>query len=153
MSINRRTVVKAIASGGALIGASVLMPKIAFAAWSKDAFQAKEQTAAMNALFSSAALEESAEVTLKAPDIAENGAVVPVTVTSTLSGVESMSIFIEGNPSPLAAEFIIPAGTKADVSTRVRMGKTTKVTAVVKANGKLYSAAKEVKVTIGGCGG
>lgn len=153
MSINRRTVVKAIATGGALIGASVLMPKIAFAAWSKDAFQAKEQTAAMNALFSSAALEESAEVTLKAPDIAENGAVVPVTVTSTLSGVESMSIFIEGNPSPLAAEFIIPAGTKADVSTRVRMGKTTKVTAVVKANGKLYSAAKEVKVTIGGCGG
>lgn len=153
MSINRRTVVKAIATGGALIGASVLMPKIAFAAWSKDAFQAKEQTAAMNALFSSAELEESAEVTLKAPDIAENGAVVPVTVVSTLSGVESMSIFIEGNPSPLAAEFLIPVGTKADVSTRVRMGKTTKVTAVVKANGKLYSAAKEVKVTIGGCGG
>ena len=153
MSINRRTVVKAIATGGALIGASVLMPKIAFAAWSKDAFQAKEQTAALNALFSSAELEESAEVTLKAPDIAENGAVVPVTVVSTLSGVESMSIFIEGNPSPLAAEFIIPAGTKADVSTRVRMGKTTKVTAVVKANGKLYSASKEVKVTIGGCGG
>ncbi|WP_372738045.1 thiosulfate oxidation carrier protein SoxY [Neptunomonas sp.] len=153
MSINRRTVVKAIATGGALIGASVLMPKIAFAAWSKDAFQAKEQTAAMNALFDSATPEESAEVTLKAPDIAENGAVVPVTVVSTLSDVESMSIFIEGNPSPLAAEFIIPAGTKADVSTRVRMGKTTKVTAVVKANGKLYSAAKEVKVTIGGCGG
>ncbi|WP_372741297.1 thiosulfate oxidation carrier protein SoxY [Neptunomonas sp.] len=153
MSINRRTVVKAIATGGALIGASVLMPKIAFAAWSKDAFQAKDQTAAMNALFDSATPEESAEVTLKAPDIAENGAVVPVTVVSTLSDVESMSIFIEGNPSPLAAEFIIPAGTKADVSTRVRMGKTTKVTAVVKANGKLYSAAKEVKVTIGGCGG
>ena len=153
MSMNRRTVVKAIATGGALVGASVLMPKIAFAAWSKDAFQAKEQTAAMNALFDSAVPEESAEVTLKAPDIAENGAVVPVTVVSTLPGVESMSIFIEGNPSPLAAEFIIPAGTKADVSTRVRMGKTTKVTAVVKANGKLYSAAKEVKVTIGGCGG
>lgn len=153
MSINRRTVVKAIATGGALIGASVLMPKIAFAAWSKEAFQAKEQTAAMNALFNSETPEESAEVTLKAPDIAENGAVVPVTVTSTLSGVESMSIFIEGNPAPLAAEFIIPAGTQADVSTRVRMGKTTKVTAVVKANGKLYSASKEVKVTIGGCGG
>ncbi len=153
MSINRRTVVKAIATSGALIGASVLMPKIAFAAWNKDAFQAKDQTAAMNALFSSTAPEESAEVTLKAPDIAENGAVVPVTVSSTLTGVESMSIFIEGNPAPLAAEFMIPAGTKADVSTRVRMGKTTNVTAVVKANGKLYSAAKEVKVTIGGCGG
>lgn len=153
MSINRRTVMKVFASSGALIGASVLMPKIALAAWSKDAFQAKDQTAAMNALFSSAEPQDSAEVTLKAPDIAENGAVVPVTVVSTLDGVESMSIFIEGNPSPLAAEFIIPAGTKADVSTRVRMGKTTNVTAVVKANGKLYSASKEVKVTIGGCGG
>ncbi|WP_028470712.1 thiosulfate oxidation carrier protein SoxY [Neptunomonas japonica] len=153
MSIDRRTVVKAIATGGALIGASVLMPRIALAAWSKEAFEAKEQTAAMNALFGSDGVEESAEVNLKAPDIAENGAVVPVTVTSSMSGVESMSIFIEGNPSPLAAEFMIPAGTKADVSTRVRMGKTTKVTAVVKANGKLYSAAKEVKVTIGGCGG
>ncbi|WP_293267777.1 thiosulfate oxidation carrier protein SoxY [Neptunomonas sp.] len=153
MSIDRRTVVKAIAMGGALMGASVLMPRIALAAWSKEAFEAKEQTAAMKALFGSDGLEESAEVNLKAPDIAENGAVVPVTVTSSMSGVESMSIFIEGNPSPLAAEFMIPVGTKADVSTRVRMGKTTKVTAVVKANGKLYSAAKEVKVTIGGCGG
>jgi sulfur-oxidizing protein SoxY len=153
MSIDRRSIVKAIAVGGALIGASVLMPRIALAAWSKEAFEAKEQTAAMKALLGSDALEESAEVNLKAPDIAENGAVVPVTVVSTLSGVESMSIFIEGNPSPLSAEFIIPAGTKADVSTRVRMGKTTKVTAVVKANGKLYSASKEVKVTIGGCGG
>ena len=153
MSIDRRTVVKAIAMGGALMGASVLMPRIALAAWSKEAFEAKGQTEALNALFGSDELEESAEVNLKAPDIAENGAVVPVTVTSSMSGVESMSIFIEGNPSPLAAEFIIPAGTKADVSTRVRMGKTTKVTAVVKANGKLYSAAKEVKVTIGGCGG
>jgi sulfur-oxidizing protein SoxY len=153
MSIDRRSIVKAIAVGGALMGASVLMPRIALAAWSKEAFEAKEQTAAMKALLGSDVLEESAEVNLKAPDIAENGAVVPVTVVSTLSGVESMSIFIEGNPSPLSAEFIIPAGTKADVSTRVRMGKTTKVTAVVKANGKLYSASKEVKVTIGGCGG
>ncbi|SIS62285.1 thiosulfate oxidation carrier protein SoxY [Neptunomonas antarctica] len=153
MSIDRRSIVKVIAVGGALMGASVLMPRIALAAWSKEAFEAKEQTAAMKALLGSDALEESTEVNLKAPDIAENGAVVPITVVSTLSGVESMSIFVEGNPSPLSAEFIIPAGTQADVSTRVRMGKTTKVTAVVKANGKLYSASKEVKVTIGGCGG
>jgi len=70
-----------------------------------------------------------------------------------MAGVESMSIFVENNPNPLVAEFLIPAGTDADVSTRLRMGKTSKVTAVVKANGKLYSASKEVKVTIGGCGG
>jgi sulfur-oxidizing protein SoxY len=151
--MNRRTVVKAIATGGVLIGASVLMPRLALAAWNKNAFEAKDQMSAMKALLGEGAVEDSAEVTLKAPDIAENGAVVPVTVASSMAGVESMSIFIEGNPSPLAAEFIIPAGTMADVSTRVRMGKTSKVTAVVKANGKLYSASKEVKVTIGGCGG
>ncbi len=153
MSLNRRTVVKAIATGGALIGASVLMPRLALAAWNKEAFEAKNQADGMSALLGGKAAEESAEVNLKAPDIAENGAVVPITITSSMSGVESMSIFIEGNPSPLAASFVIPAGTKADVSTRVRMGKTSKVTAVVVANGKAYSASKEVKVTIGGCGG
>lgn len=153
MSMNRRTVVKAIAVGGALAGVSVLMPRLAMAAWTESAFKATDQNSAVNALFGSSTLEDSAEVTLKAPDIAENGAVVPVTVSSTMQGVESMSIFIEGNPNPLAAEFIIPAGTDADVSTRVRMGKTSRVTAVVKAGGKLYSASKEVKVTIGGCGG
>lgn len=152
MSMNRRSVVKAIAAGGALVGASVLMPRIAMAAWTTKAFEAEDQATAMNELLGGAA-EESAEVTLKAPDIAENGAVVPVTVRSSIAGVESMSIFVENNPNPLVAEFMIPAGTDADVSTRLRMGKTSKVTAVVKANGKLYSASKEVKVTIGGCGG
>lgn len=152
MSMNRRSVVKAIAAGGALVGASVLMPRIAMAAWTTKAFEAKDQAKAMNELLGGVA-EESAEVTLKAPDIAENGAVVPVTVRSSMAGVESMSIFVENNPNPLVAQFMIPAGTDADVSTRLRMGKTSKVTAVVKANGKLYSASKEVKVTIGGCGG
>jgi sulfur-oxidizing protein SoxY len=152
MSMNRRSVVKAIAAGGALVGASVLMPRIAMAAWTTKAFEAEDQAKAMNELLGGVA-EESAEVTLKAPDIAENGAVVPVTVRSSMAGVESMSIFVENNPNPLVAQFMIPAGTDADVSTRLRMGKTSKVTAVVKANGKLYSASKEVKVTIGGCGG
>ncbi|MCP4596111.1 thiosulfate oxidation carrier protein SoxY [Neptuniibacter sp.] len=152
MSMNRRSVVKAIAAGGALVGASVLMPRIAMAAWSTKAFDAEDQATAMKELLGGMP-EESAEVTMKAPDIAENGAVVPVTVRSSMAGVESMSIFVENNPNPLVAEFMIPAGTAADVSTRLRMGKTSKVTAVVKANGKLYSASKEVKVTIGGCGG
>ncbi|MFY0676898.1 MAG: thiosulfate oxidation carrier protein SoxY [Neptuniibacter sp.] len=152
MSMNRRSVVKAIAAGGALVGASVLMPRIALAAWSEKAFKAEDQATAMNELLGGSP-EESAEVTMKAPDIAENGAVVPVTVRSTMANVESMSIFVENNPTPLVVEFMIPAGTAADVSTRLRMGKTSKVTAVVKADGKLYSASKEVKVTIGGCGG
>lgn len=152
MSMNRRSVVKAIAVGSALTGISVLMPRIALAAWSEKAFQAEDQATAMDELLGGEP-EESAEVTLKAPDIAENGAIVPVTVRSSIEDVESISIFIENNPNPLAVEFMIPPGTEADVATRVRMGKTSRVTAVVKADGSLYSTSKEIKVTIGGCGG
>lgn len=153
MSMNRRSLIKVVAAGGALMGLGVMMPRVAMAAWAREAFEAKGKDAAVKALFGDDVPAVSSEVTLDAPDIAENGAVVPVSVSTSLANVESMSIFIEGNPSPLAAQFIIPEGTAAEVSTRVRMGKTTNVTAVVKADGKLYSASKEVKVTIGGCGG
>lgn len=152
MSIKRRTVVKAIASGGALVGLGAMMPQVALAAWNEAAFGAKMQDEAINALYGGAA-EASANVVLNAPDIAENGAVVPVSVSTDLADVESMAILIEKNPSPLAAEFMVPGGTAADVSTRVRIGQTSNVTAVVMAGGKAYSATKEVKVTIGGCGG
>lgn len=152
MSMNRRTVVKAIAAGGALMGLGALMPKVALAAWNEKAFNAKAQDEAINALYGGGA-EESANVVLNAPDIAENGAVVPVSVSSDLPNVESMAVFIEKNPSPLSAQFMVPAGTTADVSTRVRIGQTSNVTAIVMAGGKTYSATKEVKVTIGGCGG
>lgn len=76
---------------------------------------------------------------------------VPVTVRTSMANVESISLFVEGNPAPLVAEFLIPEGTEADVATRVRMASTSTVTAVVKAEGQLYSAAKEVKVVLGGC--
>ena len=93
------------------------------------------------------------DIAIKAPDIAENGAVVPVTVSTGISGVESISIFAEKNANPLTSSYILGSSTEAFVSTRVKMGKTSNVIAVVKAGGKLYSAEKEVKVTIGGCGG
>lgn len=150
--INRRTAIKAIATGGALIGASVLMPRLAMAAWNKDAFGSDNQGTAMSALLGGEPTA-SAQVSLKAPSIAENGAVVPVTVKTSVANVESISLFVEGNPTPLVANFAIPAGTKAQVSTRIRMGKTSTITAVVKAEGKLLSASQETKVTIGGCGG
>ncbi|MBV0933577.1 thiosulfate oxidation carrier protein SoxY [Marinobacterium weihaiense] len=153
MSMNRRSLIKAVLAGGALMGVGVLLPRAAMAAWASKAFEATEQGTAMKALFGGEMPVASADVVLDAPDIAENGAVVPVSVSTEMAGVESISIFIENNPAPLAAQFVIPEGTAADVSTRVRMGKTTNVTAVVKADGKLYSATKEVKVTIGGCGG
>ena len=91
-------------------------------------------------------------MTLKAPDIAENGAVVPVGITSTLKAT-NMAILIEKNPNMLAGYFELPAGTEPFVTTRVKMGQTSNVYALVKADGKWFSAFKEIKVTLGGCGG
>lgn len=153
--MKRRLFVKSVAAAGALAGLGVLAPRVAMAAWNKEAFDAKEQSKAMSALLSGEATPSSA-VTLKAPAIAENGAVVPVSVigAESLGVVSSIAIFVEKNPNPLAIQFMIPEGTKADVSTRLRMGKTTNVTAVITtADGKSHSATSEVKVTIGGCGG
>jgi sulfur-oxidizing protein SoxY len=87
------------------------------------------------------------------PEIAENGAVVPVTISTTLENVESISIVVRNNPRPLAASFEIPAGTLPDVSSRIKMGETSDVIAVVRTNTGIYSTSKQVKVTIGGCGG
>ena len=95
----------------------------------------------------------SDEIKLKAPDIAENGAVVPVTVSSSMGNVEAISIIAEANPGPLTSTYALSSASEAFVSTRIRLAKTGNVVAVVKADGKLYSASKEVKVTIGGCGG
>ena len=90
---------------------------------------------------------------LDAPEIAENGAVVPISVSSTLADVTSIAILVPENPFPLTAAYKIPAGTSPMVGNRIKMAKTSKVVAVVEAGGKLYSATKEVKVTVGGCGG
>ena len=92
-------------------------------------------------------------VKLKAPDIAENGAVVPITVSSTLDNVEGISIIATSNPAPLTSTYVMTSNSEPYVSTRIKMAKTGDVIAVVKADGKLHSATKEVKVTIGGCGG
>ena len=96
---------------------------------------------------------DSADIQITAPDIAENGAVVPVGVVSKLPKTEKIVIMIEKNPNMVAASFDIPEGTVADVQTRVKMGQTSDVFALIKADGKFYVAKKEVKVTLGGCGG
>jgi sulfur-oxidizing protein SoxY len=100
-----------------------------------------------------AAPVDSKDITIKAPDIAENGAVVPVEVTSKLPGTTSISIISEKNGTPLIATYNFAEGAEAYVSTRIKMGQTSLVRAVVVAGGKQYTATKEVKVTIGGCGG
>jgi|TARA_B110000908_G_scaffold128743_1_gene151212 sulfur-oxidizing protein SoxY len=150
--MNRRSVLKAVFTGGVVAGMGVLMPRIAMAAWSKAAFGAESQEIAMGALYE-VNPKASADVTLKAPDIAENGAVVPISVKSSLPGVTSIALFVANNPQPLASQFTIPEGTLANVSCRIRMGKTSDVTAVVTTASGSFSASKEVKVTIGGCGG
>ncbi|OYX28249.1 MAG: thiosulfate oxidation carrier protein SoxY [Hydrogenophilales bacterium 32-62-9] len=96
---------------------------------------------------------DSKDIIIKAPDIAENGAVVPVEVTSNIAGTTSIAILAEKNGTPLVADFTLSGGALGFVSTRIKMGQTSLVRAVVKAGGKSYTAAKEVKVTIGGCGG
>jgi sulfur-oxidizing protein SoxY len=116
------------------------------------AFKAKSDAEAIKALYGRTA-EPSDKVKLDAPEIAENGAVVPISVSTGLTEVTSISILVAENPNALAASYKIPAGTMPSVANRLKMAKTSNVIAVVEAGGKLYSAAKEVKVTVGGCGG
>ena len=118
----------------------------------EDAFKAKGDAEAIKSLYGKAA-EPSDKVKLDAPEIAENGAVVPISVSTTLPDVTSISILVAENPNALAASYRIPAGTVPSVANRLKMAKTSNVIAVVEAGGKLYSATKEVKVTVGGCGG
>jgi sulfur-oxidizing protein SoxY len=118
----------------------------------EDAFKQKSDADAIKSLYGKAP-EASDKVKLDAPEIAENGGVVPISVTSTLEGVTSISFFVSENPNALAASYLIPEGTLPSVANRLKMAKTTNVVAIVEAGGKLYSATKEVKVTVGGCGG
>ena len=118
----------------------------------EDAFKQKSDSDAIKSLYGKTA-EPSDKVKLDAPEIAENGAVVPISVSSSLPDVTSISILVADNPNALAASYKIPAGTLPSVANRLKMAKTTNVIAIVEAGGKLYSATKEVKVTVGGCGG
>ena len=118
----------------------------------EDAFKAKNDADAIKSLYGKTA-EPSDKVKLDAPEIAENGAVVPISVSSSLADVTSISILVSENPFALVASYKIPAGTIPGVANRIKMQKTSNVIAIVEVGGKLYSATKEVKVTVGGCGG
>jgi sulfur-oxidizing protein SoxY len=156
-SPTRRLIVKGIAIV-ALAGLANLrfglMPALAAAndKWPEDAFNKKGEPDAIKALYGKTA-EVSDKVKLDAPEIAENGAVVPISVTTTLDDVTSISFLVADNPNALAAYYQIPPGTLPSVANRLKMAKTSNVTVIVEAGGKLYSATKEVKVTVGGCGG
>ena len=149
---DRRQVLKA-ASGLSLVAAGVaLAPKMAFAAWNKAAFDAKTLNDTYSAM-GAGSPSASADVQIVASDIAENGAVVPITVVSKLPNTEQISILVEKNPSALAAQFDLTADVIPEITTRIKMGQTSNVTALVKAGGKYFTATKEIKDTLGGCGG
>jgi sulfur-oxidizing protein SoxY len=118
----------------------------------EDAFKAKSDADAIKSLYGKTA-EASDKVKFDAPEIAENGGVVPISVSTSLADVTSISFLVSENPNALAASYKIPAGTMPSVANRLKMAKTSNVIVIVEAGGKLYSATKEVKVTVGGCGG
>jgi len=118
----------------------------------EDAFKQKSDADAIKALYGKPA-ETSDKIKLDAPEIAENGGVVPVSMTTTLTDVSSIAFVVAENPIVLVAAYKIPAGTVPAVANRIKMAKTSKVTVLVEAGGKLYRTDKEVKVTVGGCGG
>ena len=150
---------KALKTGGGagvlalLVAAGLVRPgELMAQGASPAAFSMKTVPEAMRAMGAQSPAV-SAGILIKAPEIAENGAVVPIAIESRLAGTESITLLIEKNPNPLAASFNIPAGTEPNVSTRVKMGESSDVYALVKADGKFYMAKKEIKITLGGCGG
>ena len=145
----RRTILN---FAGALAAGLFFAPLRALAAWNKEAFGAKTTADALKSL-GAAGSAESKDIAIEAPQIAENGAVVPIEITSNVPNTRSIAVVIEKNPFPLAARFEFGDGALPYVKVNVKLGESSFVRVVAEAGGRHYSAAKEIKVTIGGCGG
>ena len=152
MQTRRETLRQGALAASVLTAGSLLsQPALAF---NKAAFDGKQMADAFKALGVSGSPTESKDVTLTAPDIAENGAVVPMTVATTLPNVKEMLLIVEKNPAPLVALFNVSPEVEANFATRAKMGQSSDVYAVaVTPDGKALYAKTEVKVTLGGCGG
>jgi sulfur-oxidizing protein SoxY len=143
-----------LARGGALAalaGCGLLTGREVLAASADRAFEATTLAEVMRLI--GGAPPASTAIELTTPDLVENGAVVPVTVTSRLAGTQEICIVAEFNPNPLIVRFTIPPGTEPFIATRVKMAQSCSVYAVVRAEGKLYAAVRDTKVIVGGCGG
>lgn len=155
MNNQRRHFLKLTGRAGALAAAFatglVSSGRALAATWNKAGFESKAMADVMKSLGATGAVE-SKDIIITAPDIAENGAVVPVAITSKLPNTQQISIVAEKNPFPLAATFDVSGGGEGYVSARLKMGQTSDVWAVVRADGKYFTARKEVKITVGGCG-
>ncbi|WP_231383605.1 thiosulfate oxidation carrier protein SoxY [Methylobacter luteus] len=156
MPVNRREFLKKSVSFGACsmaLASGLLKSDPAHAEWLAEQFARHKLEETLKTLFKDAKITESDKIDIQIPQIAENGAVVPITVTSRLDGVENISILVEKNPVPLAARFDLSPELELSVSTRLKMAETSDVIVIVQAGNNLYSARQTVKVTIGGCGG
>jgi len=150
MHVGRRVIL----SGGIALATLVALPRaLLAAAWPEKAFASTAASEALIDLLGTDQTVASDQISLKLPEIAENGAVVPIKISTTLENVESISIVVEKNPRPLAATVEILPGTLPEFSSRLKLRQTTDVMVVVKTNSGIFSTKKEVKVTIGGCGG
>ena len=154
--MNRRTFLKGTVAGSVLAvaaSAGLLTPtRVLAAAWPAAAFDAKSVDDALKSLYGTSAAADSKAITIKAPIQAENGAVVPIAVSTSLANVEAIAIMVAGNNQPLVANVNL-AGAVGYFSARMKMGKTSDVKVVVKSGGKLHMATQQIKVTVGGCGG
>ncbi|CAB5722497.1 sulfur oxidation protein SoxY [Delftia tsuruhatensis] len=149
----RRLALQQSAAVAALLAAAGLLPAAAQAAYNKAAFDAKNVADVLKALGAGAPVE-SKEVTITGPDIAENGAVVPLGAATTLAGVKKLLVLVEKNPNTLVAAFDVSDAVEPNFLTRAKLGQSSDVYAVaVTGDGKAFYAKKEVKVTLGGCGG
>lgn len=153
MHDRRRSLLQAAGAVVTALAAGLLKPVAAFAAaWNKEAFGAKNPADALKSL-GAAGPADSKDIVIEAPQIAENGAVVPIEITSNLPNTKTIMVLVEKNPFPLAAKFDFHEGAAPFVKVNIKMGESSNVRVVAEAGGKHYTAVKEVKVTIGGCGG
>jgi sulfur-oxidizing protein SoxY len=136
----------------AALALSIMKPLAALAAWNKDAFGAKTPADALKSLGMPSSTP-SKDIAIEAPQIAENGAVVPIEISSAIAGTTALVVLIERNPFPLAARFDFKDGALPFVKINVKMGETSDVRVIAEAGGRHYVATREIKVTIGGCGG
>jgi len=151
----RRTILKgsiAVSAVGIAAAAGLLSPIRVLAAWPADAFTSRNHETALKAITGTSALPPG-DIEISAPEIAENGAMVSVTIESGMPDVSEIALLVVKNGQPLAATFLMGASAQPMVSIRVKMAETSDVVAAVKSGGAWYGASREVKVTLGGCGG
>ena len=132
-------------------GSFILIPFRGFANWNKDAFNSKHYQKGLEYLYGSKLIEKTNNIKIQAPDVAENGASVPITVSSSIKGIETLSIFIENNPLALIASYNLSKNAIPNFSVRVKIAKSSPIHVVVKSQGKLLYSSKKIHVSVGGC--